>query len=137
MSVLFQRVQFAEELRVQLFASPSGRLGGLGRDGLDLPCELVGAPALERPGDAHVDDLAAGRDHHFDRIVRRVHRHGMRRHDLLELTAQLIEASITVDGLVDPRLVDFARHPRVSSPRVSTPSLSGTRPYPEWSPLRY
>src|SRR5262245_23202424 len=66
-----------------------------------------------------------------------MHRHGMRRHDLLELTAQLIQASISVDCLVDPRLVHLPRHPPLSLPGVSTPSLSGTRPYPEWSPLRY
>jgi len=96
---------------VQLGPRPAGRLGRAGHDGLNLARELGRAALVQRAGDAHLGDLASRRHDHLDRVVGRVHRHGMRRDHLVELGTQLVKTAISIDSLIDPTLVDLARHP--------------------------
>src|SRR4051794_10112072 len=53
----------------------------------------------------------------------------MRRDGLVELVAQRVDLAITRDRIVDPRLVDLARHPHDSSPGVLPTLRYGTEPY--------
>jgi hypothetical protein len=53
----------------------------------------------------------------------------MRGHRLVELRSQHVDAAVTLDRLVDPRLVDLAGHPEGSSPGVPPSLHYGIEPY--------